>query len=152
MLGALVRPSETVRRAITLAAALALFLPLPAQCASCAVGKTDCSHCQAAHANTAPPVHRSCCDRHAVAKPKADSTANCANHVDAKTCGCKLQTPDRTYVTVDRVVIAPDLIAMLPTAQPLLSADAGRASFAAELFGSLPPPVPHRILHCSWII
>jgi hypothetical protein len=152
MLGTPLRPSIAVRRAVILAAAVALMAPLPAHCASCSAGATDCSHCQAAQPTATRPVHRSCCDRHAVASHKSISIANCSSQVQSKTCGCKLQTPDRTYVAADPQIIASDLIATLPTAPPLATIDAGQINPIATAHDNLPPPVPHRILHCTWII
>jgi hypothetical protein len=63
-----------------------------------------------------------------------------------------LQVPDRAYVTTDRPIIISDLAATLPTVQPLLPIDAGQINLVATANENVPPPVPHRILHCSWII
>ena len=152
MLGALLRPFHAIRRAVILAAAVALILPLPAHCASCSPGASDCSRCQAARANATVPVHRACCERHAIPSPQATSIANCSSHVQSKTCGCNMQVPDRAYVAADRQIIAPDLIATLPSVQPLPTIDAGQINQIAAANENAPPPVPHRILHCSWII
>jgi hypothetical protein len=152
MLGALLRPSHAIRRTVILAAAVALMMPLPAHCASCSPGATDCLHCQAAQASTTAPVHRDCCERHAIASRQATSIANCSSHVQSKTCGCNLQVPDRTYIAADRQIIVSDLTATLPSVQPLLTIDAGQIIQIAAANENVPPPVPHRILHCSWII
>jgi hypothetical protein len=152
MLGTLQRPSIAIRRAVILAAAVALIVPFPAQCASCSTGAPNSSRCQAAQSIGIPPAHRSCCNRDAIASRQATSIADCSNHVQSKTCGCNLQTPDRTYVAADRQTIASDLIATLPSVQPLLTIDAGQFNPIAAAHDNLPPPVPHRILHCSWII
>jgi hypothetical protein len=63
-----------------------------------------------------------------------------------------LQAPDRTYVAAERQTLPVDLVATLPSPQPLLAADLGHADWVTVFHGDLPPPVPHRILHCSWII
>jgi len=63
-----------------------------------------------------------------------------------------MQVPDRAYVAADRQIIAPDLIATLPSVQPLPTIDAGQINQIAAANENAPPPVPHRILHCSWII
>lgn len=63
-----------------------------------------------------------------------------------------MQAPDRTYVTVDRQIIAPELIATLPNVQLLPTIDAGQINQVAAANENAPLPVPHRILHCSWII
>ena len=152
MLSALLQPSSAIRRAVILTAAAALIVPLPASCASCSAGATDCSRCQAAQATATAPIHHSCCKRHAVASRHATSIANCSSNVQSKTCACNFQVPDRTYVATDRQTIAPDLVATLPAPQPLLTIDAGQINLIAAAHDNLPPPVPHRILHCSWVI
>lgn len=152
MLRAVLRPSGKIRRTVILAAAVALIVPLPARCASCSAGATDCSQCQDAHPSTAAPVHRSCCERYALASRNTTPAANCPAHVRSKTCGCNLQTPDRTNVTADRQIVASDLVATLPHVQPFLTVDAGQINRNAVANENGPPPVPHRILHCSWII
>jgi hypothetical protein len=78
--------------------------------------------------------------------------ANCPAHAASKICGCKLQVPDRTHAAADRQTLVSDLMAALPAVQPLLSVDAGQINRIAAACENLPPPVPHRILHCSWII
>jgi len=152
MLRAIHRRSPTIRSTVIIAAGVALILPLPARCMSCSVGEINCAHCQSTHANPSPTAHRSCCEQHAIASHQSASTGRCSSQLQSKTCGCKLQAPDRTYVAADRQIIAPDLVALLPPTQPLLSADASQVTRYDETLGNLPPPVPHRILHCSWII
>src|SRR4029079_17156031 len=115
MLGTLLHPSHTIRRAVILAAAVALILPLPARCVACSSGATDCTRCQAEQSKIAPPTHRSCCTQRTVAIHRATSVPNCSPHVQSKTCSCNMQAPDRTYVTVDRQTVAPDLNATLPS-------------------------------------
>lgn len=152
MLGTNLRPSHATRCAVILTAAVALILPLPARCASCSVGASDCSHCQTAQSSATLPAHRSCCERHADPDRNATLSANCSCHVQSKTCGCNLQAPDRAVIGADRQIIASDLIATLPNVQPLPTIDAGQINRIAAANESVPPPVPHRILHCSWII
>jgi hypothetical protein len=151
MLGVLLRPSTAIRRAVNIATAVALIVPLPARCGSCSAGTTDCSRCQAAQRSAAEPTHRRCCAGHTVPSRQATSIANCSSHVQSKTCACNFQVPDRTYVAADRQIAA-DLIATLPNVQPLLTIDAGQINPITAANDNLPPPVPHRILHCSWII
>jgi len=152
MLAAIVRLSPTARSAVIIAAAVALILPLPARCLSCSHGDADCTRCQAAHSDSTQPTHRSCCEHRADAHRIATSPATCQNHVQSRTCGCKMQVPDRAYVAAERQTVPVDLVAILPAAQPLLAADPGHTDWVTAAYGNLPPPVPHRILHCSWII
>ena len=63
-----------------------------------------------------------------------------------------MQVPDRTYIAADRQINVSDLTATLPSVQPLLTIDAGQINQIAAANENVPPPVPHRILHCSWII
>jgi hypothetical protein len=149
---AIVRPSPTIRSAVIIAASVALILPLPARCLSCSHGDANCTRCQTAHSDNAQPAHRSCCEHRAEVKRIAAQAAACQSHIQSKTCACKMQVPDRTYVTAERQSVPSDLAAILPAAQPLLAADPGRTDWVTAPYGNLPPPVPHRILHCSWII
>jgi hypothetical protein len=82
----------------------------------------------------------------------ATTIANRSSHVQSKTCDCNLQAPDRTYVAADRQIVVSDLTATLPSVQPLPTIDAGQFNRIAAASENVPPPVPHRILHCSWII
>lgn len=148
---AFVRPSSTIRTAVIIAASVALLLPLPPRCLSCSTGTLDCNHCQATHSTTAPPAHRSCCDRHAHSG-RAPAHSGCSTTVRPNVCGCKLQAPDRTYTTADRQTDAADFVALLPAPQQLFTSDSAGIHRAIDSHGDLPPPIPHRILHCSWII
>jgi len=63
-----------------------------------------------------------------------------------------MQVPDRTNVAADRQLNTSDLVATLPSVEPLLTITASPINRSAAAYENLPPPVPHRILHCSWII
>ena len=152
MLSAIVRTSPTIRSAVIIAASVALLLPLPARCLSCSFGEADCTRCQAAHSTTSQPTHRGCCEHPASANRTTAQDTSCQTPVQSQTCGCNLQGPDRTYVAAERQIVPVDLVAILPSPQPLLAADPGHTDWIAGSYGNLPPPVPHRILHCSWII
>jgi hypothetical protein len=152
MLAAIVRPSPTIRSAVIIAASVALLLPLPVRCLSCSHGDADCARCHAAHSATTQPAHRSCCQHRAGANRIAAPPAACPSHAQSRTCGCKLELPDRTYVTSEGQTVPADLVAILPAVQPLFATDPSHADSATASCGDLPPPVPHRILHCSWII
>jgi hypothetical protein len=151
MLSATVRTSPTIRSAVIIGAAVALMLPFPARCLSCSEGAVDCTRCQA-NSSAGQPAHRSCCEHRAPAHRTDAKSIRCQTHVQSDSCGCKLPVPDRTYVAAERHTIPGDFVAILPYSQPLLAADPGHADWAASSYGNLPPPVPHRILHCSWVI
>jgi hypothetical protein len=152
MLSAIVRTSPTIRSAVIIAASVALILPLPVRCLSCSLGEVDCTRCQVAHAAAGHAAHRSCCEHPASADRTTAQGAGCQTHVQSRTCGCNLQVPDRTYVAAERQIVPADIVAVLPSPQPFLATDPGHTDWVASSYGSLPPPVPHRILHCSWII
>jgi hypothetical protein len=173
MLRAIVHPSPTIRSALIIAAAVALILPLPARCLSCSSGDADCTTAvrgspdpappptaglqpciryRAPHSSISPPARRSCCEHRNFANRTAAQAAACQSHIQSKTCGCKLQVPDRTYVAAERQTVPADLVAIFPALQPIFAADSGHADWVTAAYGNLPPPVPHRILHCSWII
>jgi len=152
MLSAIVRSSSTIRSAVIIAAAVALILPLPARCLSCSLGNADCTHSRSAHSTNSQPNHRSCCEHRSAASRAFAQSADCQSHVQSRACNCKLQVPDRTYVTPERQTAPADFVAILPAAQPMLAARASHTDWVTASSGNLPPPIPHRILHCSWII
>jgi hypothetical protein len=79
------------------------------------------------------------------------ATANWV-HVQSQTCGCNVRPVDRTNVSTEQQGSVQDHLAALPSVQPFFVDAASGIDFAAAAFANLPPPVPHRILHCSWII
>lgn len=152
MLSAIVRTSPTIRSAVIIAAAVALIVPLPARCLSCFPGEADCARCKAGQLIASHPARRSCCEHRANDSRTTTQNAGCQTQVQSHTCGCNLQLPDRTYVAAERQIAPADLVAILPSLEPLLAADPRGADSVAGSYGDLPPPVPHRILHCCWII
>jgi hypothetical protein len=153
MVGIIIRPSFWFRRAVILAAAAALVLPLPARCASCAAGASDCSHCRVANSDAmTAAAARQCCQRHAVVRGTVDFEAIDCDRIQTRTCGCWFSPVERTNAPADRQLIVPDVFAAVPATLPRLD-DAANGEFPSIAeFGDLPPPVPHRALHCSWII
>jgi hypothetical protein len=164
------QPLAWFRSAVLLAVAVGLVLPAPARCASCAAGGGDCTMCLAKDAAKISAV-RSCCQRQE--KAEADvafgpvdrikslsSPSPCplptgeGCGVRAHTCGCRLSPVDRTNAPAERqlTVFTSHSLAAMPATLPLVD-DAASSIFAAiTAFGELPPPVPHRVLHCCWII
>ncbi|MCI0331695.1 MAG: hypothetical protein L0228_00540 [Planctomycetes bacterium] len=173
------RPART---AVALAAALALLLPLPARCASCSSGDDRCPRCAAAqvaeslrskirrgedsnlrlgetqpHRDSHSASRRdasTCCQRResAHSAPTSGAAVGTAKHV-LHTCGCRLLPVQRTTPPVEKVNSSPELVAGLSLVAILpLNPSACDASAGDFTLANLPPPIPHRILHCSWII
>jgi hypothetical protein len=152
MVGLVLRPSIPARFAVILTAAMAMLLPSPARCDGCGTGKSDCPHCVAAKLNSATSPVRPCCQRQAVANHTTAIADTVCTKVRTVPCGCCVRPADRAWVPVELQVSAQDILLALPAGQPL-QFDAGNPSTAAvAAIADLPPPVPHRVLHCSWII
>ena len=150
MLGALIRPTFPIRCAAFLTA-VALILPLPARCLGCVAETSNCSHCATqASAAKASPV-KSCCARNSSTSQHLATNDNC-DRVQTRTCGCSIQPVDRTPATSDQHSTLPELLAALPSVELVLSGSTQSQLQSIPAFASLPPRVPHRILHCSWVI
>ena len=150
MLGASVHPMSSIRGAVALFLASALILPLPAHCASCDAGAVNCSQCELAAANNQHSV-LPCCERHAAADAHSvRGNDNCVGW-QSRTCNCNIRPIDRSVVSIEQVSIA-DHFAISHAPAPLLAEAPSSFEIAARGFANLPPPVPHRVLHCSWII
>jgi hypothetical protein len=140
-----------VRTALVVAAALAMLPPLPARCASCATENGNCTHCKSGRAAR----HQGpCCQGNA-----ADGQSSLAQHNTqagqrgAADCACELQPAPRAVSQSGKFSLASpwDATLVSPSALPA-SLSAYDTARAASTRAGLPPPVPHRILHCSWLI
>jgi hypothetical protein len=152
MIGLVVRPSIPVRFAVILTAAMALLLPSPARCDGCGAGASECPHCVAAKSNVATTPARPCCQPRTATNCDTSLASSRCVQVHTAPCDCSVRPADRAWVPAERQLSVQDILATLPVAQPL-QLDAGNHSIlAVAAFGDLPPPVPHRVLHCSWII
>lgn len=149
--------ARPLRAAVALAAAFALLLPLPARCAACALNPTACNYCTIAaeshrNATSASPA-RSCCNKPHSSAPRAASPADSASTQSHHSCGCAYQSMPRSTSTVAKLSLTPELTAGLIPANALpgdITINSQTVNVLAT--ASLPPPVPHRILHCTWII
>jgi len=148
MLGAGVHPACSIRSVVALLVASALILPPPAHCASCDSGAVNCSQCELAAANHQHPA-RPCCQRHAAAHP-ATAKDNCIGW-QSRTCNCNIRPLDRPVVSSEQVSIS-NHFAISHAPAPQLAEGPSDFESAAWGIANLPPPVPHRVLHCSWII
>lgn len=140
-----------IRRTAVLVAALAVILPLPSRCAACITGHEDCARCAADH-TTASHAPASCCQAHTAKPPSTSGVNSLALSHAGHTCGCGVQSlPTTTPPQKLLAVAAPELAALVPPAAIDLVTLSPLPSHAGEA-ASLAVPIPHRILHCSWII
>lgn len=75
----------------------------------------------------------------------------CGAHA-ANKCDCKVQPVDRTNLSRNSQVDIDKFLAALPAVTLSLDGVTHQIGFQLQGHGNLPPPVPHRVLHCSWII
>jgi hypothetical protein len=152
MVGLIVRPSIPVRFAVILTAVMAMLLPSSARCDGCGTGKSECPHCVAAKSNTATTPARPCCQRQTATNCDTSLATSKCVAVHTVPCECTVRPADRAWVPVERQFSIQDTLATLPIAQPLHLDAVNHGILAVAAFDALPPPVPHRVLHCSWII
>jgi hypothetical protein len=150
MMGVAVHPSVTVRYALAYCAAIALILPPPAHCLCCDTLVTSSSSCPVATLGTQAP--RPCCQQHAAHRSLASTNSNGCARLQSRTCNCSVRATDRSAVTDEpRHSDAHPSIA-INTSAPLYAITFSNIAWAVTASANLPPPVPHRVLHCSWII
>jgi hypothetical protein len=81
----------------------------------------------------------------------SNATDGCAR-LQSRTCNCNLRPADRTAIgNEQRISESPQPIALTSSA-PLFAVASSSIYIAVTASANLPPPVPHRVLHCSWII
>jgi hypothetical protein len=147
----LTRPSFLARCAALLTA-VTLVLPLPARCANCTTASTDCPHCAAAKLEAQPHSDstRPCCVRNAADQK---NIATCTYHqIEARACDCSVHPVERVIVSSEQKATLHELLTAFSSIAPVLSDSTDSLLHSIPAFASLPPPVPHRILHCSWVI
>jgi hypothetical protein len=150
MMGVAVHPSATVRYSLAYLAAIALILPPPAHCLCCGTLVTSAPSCPMATLAAQSP--RPCCQQHAAHQSLASTTSDGRARLQSGTCNCSLRPADRTAITNDQQASnAPQPVALTSSA-PLAAAASSSIDWAVTASANLPPPVPHRVLHCSWII
>lgn len=145
------------RQAVVLAAAVALLLPFPGHCSACTGGKSECPHCRSLGGRSLPGEARlpACCQRKQATTERklAEPTGSDCVQVQSRACNCHIKPLDRALATAqERATNSSELSVILPSLGVASLLSAGEPDRAAVLQTDLPPPVPHRILHCSWII
>jgi hypothetical protein len=145
-----------IRFTAILVAAITL-LPVPGRCASCSIGTEQCSRCTANRHEPPSPTKSepaACCERHASESARTTAADDACNDAGVRhVCGCSLRPAHRTTPSIDKTSVAPELNAglVLATISPIYLSATSSPAVALDL-AALPPPIPHRILHCSWII
>jgi hypothetical protein len=143
------------RAAVALLTVLATLLPLPARCAACSNRlNTGCTRCAAAR-----PAKPPCRTRHAGCQPKGplvvdaccvDRSIECSAHY-TPCCGCSVRPADRVPPSADRGLVVRDLLAPTDHMAPIAKFEIGVSNLLLRA-GRLAPSIPHRILHCIWLI
>jgi len=134
--------TQTTRLAAVVAVAIAIALPAPAHCAVCTSsngGHADCLI--SANAVAKKSAIHPCCAKH---------TASPDSCFTPQPCGCQPEPANQAIA--ERQISVTDTMATLPSVQPLLAIAGGPIHRIAAANENVPLPVPHRILHCSWII
>jgi hypothetical protein len=141
-----------IRSAIALATALALLLPFPARCAACSTGHDRCPRChhEAEFLQNSTPAGQahSCCQHRATTKSPA---ANAAIHPGQHACGCAMDQAPRTAAN-EKFSPSHELSTGLVATVGVSTSPADGSARVLDAAPAVPPPIPHRILHCSWII
>jgi hypothetical protein len=130
-----------------------MLLPLPARCASCAAGAENCPRCAAKADNAAGhTVAGACCERRASAGSTCIHGVAHSDRVGADDCTCVVSPVQRALPREKLAMPTQDLLAALPFAALLPADIATENDFVAIKAVGLAPSIPHRILHCSWLI
>lgn len=140
------------RPAIVLATALAVLPPLPALCAACST-EASCSNCASANDSTATNRHsaRPCCQDY-VSTLVAGSDLACFVQHASSHCSCGPPPAQRTLPQREELAPTHDLVGSLSCTNAHYAATDAHNIAAALAPADRPPPIPHRILHCSWLI
>jgi hypothetical protein len=150
MMGIAVHPSATIRYAIAYVAAIALILPPPAHCLCCGTLVTNVASCPMASLGV--QTERPCCQKHTAHHSLASTNSDGCARLQSSTCNCSIRTTDRSAVSDEqRHTDAPQSVAIFTSASRFATTS-NAAYSAVTASANLPPPVPHRVLHCSWII
>jgi hypothetical protein len=80
------------------------------------------------------------------------SAATTSADQSSHTCGCHLHSAPRTTRAAQKFSASPEIVAAVAnvTDAPLPLTPAAEATRFTAV--AAPEPIPHRILHCSWII
>jgi hypothetical protein len=101
--------------------------------------------------NVTPVAPKVCCQRHSADSTSSSVAASTVKH-DTHTCGCVLKSAPKTVPTVEKLVSSADLVELHATLVAFAIPTIHSAADGVSTLVDLPLSVPHRILHCSWII
>jgi hypothetical protein len=151
MLGPLSHLRQFAVQALTFAVAIGIVTPAPGLCASCTLASSSLAH---RHSDQKPePADKACCTQaasnRAVATPHAP--VQCKS-IDSQSCKCNLHQADPATTASEPVASTVNLFAALSPTHSAAILPPSLAPPAIATPGNPPPPIPHRILHCSWII
>lgn len=141
-----------------IAAALPLILPVPGRCAPCTTEADRCPSCASGHMDLQPSPNtdhqRSCCERNSVSTRTADiDRLHASGTGHDHHCGCSMQPMDRTQAPLKSTTTSPEWNAVVvPGSFDVFTLPTGGAVPVALDAAELRTSIPHRILHCTWII
>jgi hypothetical protein len=148
MLGAALRPSLSIRYSLIIAAAIAFILPPQGRCANCTLGTPDCSSCVA---DSKAPSVRSCCAHPAESHTSTNPELGCSQ-MQSRTCNCNVRPAERTAASLESKVTLHDSLTAIAAPSLVIAPLISGAEWTSIASADLPPPIPHRVLHCSWTI
>lgn len=148
--------STTGRRAISVVTALAVLFPLPALGSSCGIGAGDCPHCTATLVSAEKPSTQpeACCRTSEGSNRSVHAShSNAATEHASDDCSCHIlpiwpaSQPAPQISRAVETFAAPTQGAIFAPRWPELG-----ARLVDSWLGRVPSAIPHRILHCSWLI
>jgi hypothetical protein len=147
------RLSNSCRQVLALAAALAMFPPLYAGTNSCE-SDANCSLCSAwaPHHDASNIPNGGCC--HVKNRTAADTVSQRTTAGnDLSCCACSPLPPSQKSLPASRTVSNPQGFVALWSATFVVAVFPEPANFSNTVWlASLNSAVPHRILHCTWLI
>jgi hypothetical protein len=135
---------------------VAIVFSLPAQCVSCVTSNNDCAHCAAIAVTNqiASSQSTTCCQSHQRAIRTAE-TKQLSVQLERHSSDCTCQNvPTAPFVPrTSPTTTSSEVLTALPHVAFLAPSYLQSATVVAESWlVHLSPSIPHRILHCSWLI
>jgi hypothetical protein len=140
-------------QALSVAVAIGIITPAPGLCASCTFASASSSQRHVNHKNDPARAHQTCCTRHTLNRTAAVQLASThCKSIHSQSCHCNRRQADPANRATEPIASTGNQLAALPPARAAAILNSSELSFALPTIGDAPPPIPHRILHCSWII
>jgi hypothetical protein len=140
---------------VALAAAIAILVPFPGYCSSCAAGHARCPHGppSAPHHDAAHFAYGRCCHFKKRTHDRAATHQLMAASNDFSSCECSAPPQQQPTPPASRNVSNPQDSVAIFNAISVAAVFPEPANVSNVVwFTSLSPAVPHRILHCTWLI